>query len=140
MLNAYGRHGSVREVKAVGRRWTKAVANKTPVPKCWQMKRTVRWRRLPFVKRWEKRGRAQADEHGSQRMEPPGYWNRPRDVPNVLRMRMRNRAKTCTPVSYDPWLLEPHAGRSVVSSRLESSATSSSVGIEAHEGSAQQDC
>lgn len=28
-----GRHGSVRETKAVGRRWTKAVAIKTPVPK-----------------------------------------------------------------------------------------------------------
>jgi hypothetical protein len=29
-----GRHGSVRDSKAVGRRCTKAVAIRTPVPKC----------------------------------------------------------------------------------------------------------
>jgi hypothetical protein len=34
LLKKGGRHGSVREVKAVGRRWTNAVAIKTPVPKC----------------------------------------------------------------------------------------------------------
>ena len=34
-----GRHGSVRETKAVGRRWMKAVAMRTPVPKCRERKR-----------------------------------------------------------------------------------------------------
>jgi hypothetical protein len=36
-----GRHGSVRERKAVGRRCTNAVAIKTPVPKCRTTKRNV---------------------------------------------------------------------------------------------------
>jgi len=34
-----GRHGSVKEVKAVGRRWQKAVAMRTPVPKWRERKR-----------------------------------------------------------------------------------------------------
>jgi hypothetical protein len=34
-----GRHGSVREVYAVGKRCTKAVAMRTPVPKCFDRKR-----------------------------------------------------------------------------------------------------
>jgi len=34
-----GRHGSVKELKAVGKRWTKAVAIRTPVPKCLDRKR-----------------------------------------------------------------------------------------------------
>ena len=34
-----GRHGSVRDTNAVGRRWTKAVAIRTPVPKCRERKR-----------------------------------------------------------------------------------------------------
>jgi hypothetical protein len=34
-----GRHGAVREMNAVGRRWTKAVAMSTPVPKCRERKR-----------------------------------------------------------------------------------------------------
>jgi hypothetical protein len=136
LLKAYGRHGSVREVKAVGRRWTKAVAIRTPVPKCWQMKRMVRWRRPPFVRRWENRGKAQAVVHRSQHLEPPWIEAEAGDVPKVLRMRIRKRAKTWMPVSYAPLLLEPHAGRSSVSSRLDSSARSSSVGIEDHERSA----
>ncbi len=53
-----------------------------------------------------------------------------RDIPRVLKVRIRNRAKTWMPVSYDPLLPEPHSGRLVVSSRLESSARSRSVGIE----------
>src|SRR5690606_17300665 len=36
-----GRQGSRREMKAVGTRWTKAVAIKTPVPKCRAKKRKV---------------------------------------------------------------------------------------------------
>ena|SRR5947207_2326372 len=34
-----GKHGSVRAMYAVGKRWTKAVAMSTPVPKCREMKR-----------------------------------------------------------------------------------------------------
>jgi len=37
-----GRHGSVKETKAVGRRWQNAVAMSTPVPKCLERKRK-RW-------------------------------------------------------------------------------------------------
>jgi hypothetical protein len=37
VLKKYGRHGSVSETNAVGRRWTKAVAMSTPVPKCCDM-------------------------------------------------------------------------------------------------------
>lgn len=37
-----GRHGSVKEPKAVGSRWTNAVAIRTPVPKCREKKRK-RW-------------------------------------------------------------------------------------------------
>lgn len=33
-----GRHGSVSEINAVGSRWMKAVAIKTPVPKCREKK------------------------------------------------------------------------------------------------------
>jgi hypothetical protein len=36
LLKKSGRHGSVMDSKAVGRRWTKAVARRTPVPMCWQ--------------------------------------------------------------------------------------------------------
>lgn len=35
-----GRHGSLSDAKAVGSRWTKAVAMSTPVPKCLQKKKT----------------------------------------------------------------------------------------------------
>jgi hypothetical protein len=37
-----GKHGSVIETNAVGRRWMKAVAIRTPVPKCLERKRN-RW-------------------------------------------------------------------------------------------------
>ena len=40
MFQKCGKHGSVRDWKAVGSRWTKAVAMRTPVPKCREMKRT----------------------------------------------------------------------------------------------------
>jgi len=38
-LQKGGRHGSVKETKAVGRRWQNAVAMSTPVPKCRERKR-----------------------------------------------------------------------------------------------------
>jgi hypothetical protein len=66
LLKKCGRHGSVSEVKAVGRRWTKAVAIRTPVPKCWQMKMMVRCRLLPLVRRCEKRGKPHAVAHLGQ--------------------------------------------------------------------------
>jgi len=37
-----GRHGSVREMYAVGKRWTKAVAIRTPVPK-WRERKRKWW-------------------------------------------------------------------------------------------------
>jgi hypothetical protein len=33
-FHSHGRQGSVREMNAVGNKWTKAVAMRTPVPKC----------------------------------------------------------------------------------------------------------
>jgi len=33
-----GRHGSVMDMNAVGRRWINAVAMRTPVPKCLERK------------------------------------------------------------------------------------------------------
>jgi hypothetical protein len=53
----------VREVNAVGSKWTKAVARSTPVPKCWQRKISVRWRgeEVMVEKRWEKRGKPHAE-------------------------------------------------------------------------------
>jgi hypothetical protein len=42
LLQNRGRHGSVNDTNAVGRRWTKAVAISTPVPKCLEMKRKRR--------------------------------------------------------------------------------------------------
>jgi len=56
----------------------KGVAIKTPVPKCWQRKMMLRCRLLPVVRRLEKRGKPHA---------------------KVLRVRIRNRAKTWMPVS-----------------------------------------
>lgn len=59
-LKTYGKQGSVKDMKAVGSRWTKAVAINTPVPKCWLKKMMFRCSLLPFMARREKRGNPQA--------------------------------------------------------------------------------
>lgn len=50
-LQNRGRHGSVRETNAVGKRCTNAVAIKTPVPKCLERKRKRRGTRRPGNRR-----------------------------------------------------------------------------------------
>lgn len=42
MFQKLGKQGLVKELNAVGSKWTKAVAINTPVPKCLEMKR--KWR------------------------------------------------------------------------------------------------
>jgi hypothetical protein len=54
-------------------------------------------------------------------------------TPRQLSARMRNSANTCMAVSYEPRCPEPHSGRLSASSRLESSASSTSVGTLDHE-------
>jgi phosphoglycerate dehydrogenase-like enzyme len=56
-----GRHGSVRETNAVGRRWTKAVAMRTPVPK-WRERKRKRWGMGRVGKRLAMRGKEHAVE------------------------------------------------------------------------------
>jgi hypothetical protein len=36
LLKKSGRHGFVKDMKAMGRRCMKEVARSTPVPRCWQ--------------------------------------------------------------------------------------------------------
>jgi hypothetical protein len=83
-----GRHGSVREEKAVGRRCTKAVAIRTPVPKCLEMKRNWcgtgnRGKRFATMGK-EHAGQDQHDQ--AARFEG--------SIPAVLTVRIRMRAKT----------------------------------------------
>lgn len=49
----------MREMKAVGRRWTNAVAIRTPVPKCWEMKMNL-FAKEAFVDFRDIRGNPQA--------------------------------------------------------------------------------
>jgi hypothetical protein len=84
-----GRHGSVRDMYAVGKRWTNAVAISTPVPKCLDMKRK-RCGTGSLGKRRAIIGNAHAA---------------------MLRKRMRKRAKTWMGVLYEVWDFEPHTGR-----------------------------
>jgi len=46
-LKNHGRHGSVSDINATGRRCTKAVATNTPVPKCCE-KKTILFE-FPFL-------------------------------------------------------------------------------------------
>ena len=95
LLKNLGRHGSVSEVKAVGSRWTKAVAMRTPVPKCWHKKMMVFCLELPLDSRRERRGKPHAVKHLLDQDRHTGRTERiVNHLPSVLRMRIRNRAKT----------------------------------------------
>lgn len=89
-----GRQGSVRETNAVGSKWTKAVAIKTPVPKCLEMKR----KRRGIGRRGNRRART-GNEHAMYHDElVTDFFCMRAYIPNVLNMRMRNSAITCADV------------------------------------------
>ena len=92
MLKKYGKHGSVSDTKAVGRRWTNAVAIRTPVPKCWDMNIN-----LPAIvsaeARLDMRGNPQADNIlATDRSVRVG------SVPMTLNTKISTRARTCAEV------------------------------------------
>lgn len=69
MFQNDGRHGSVRDIYAVGNRCTKAVAMRTPVPKCFDKKRK-RCGTGKFGKRLAAMGNAQAISYQYTRFIP----------------------------------------------------------------------
>lgn len=126
----YGRHGSVRDSKAVGSRCTKAVAMSTPVPKWRERKRNWCGTGI-FGKRLTMMGK----EHAGA-----GQPGKPRcssgdNSPAVLSVRISTSAKTCSGVLYEPRPpLVPHSGCGLSSTacRRRSSSRSSCVGISVH--------
>lgn len=68
-----GKHGSVNEMNAVGNKCTKAVAIKTPVPKCRTVKRKVGGMRRRGTRRMSS-GKAQAVVEMKRMMKRAAMW------------------------------------------------------------------
>jgi hypothetical protein len=72
-LKNLGRHGSVRETKAVGNKCTNAVAISTPVPKCRKAKRAFEGMRSCGILR-ATMGKAQALAETARMMNRAPTW------------------------------------------------------------------
>jgi hypothetical protein len=97
-LQNRGRHGSVNDTNAVGRRWTKAVAINTPVPKCLEMKRNRRGIGRPGNRRARTGNEQAAVELTFNDADIKVKGRRGPDIPNVLSPRIKKRAMTWSDV------------------------------------------